>query len=64
MIKPMTTIELREAMHTLGAKTHQEMARMIGVERSSVSRWATGRIPVPAYIALLLRMLIEQKRRA
>lgn len=59
----MSPRELREAMRSLGYRTHGDLAAAIGVSRSSISLWSEGRVGVPRPVAMLLRMLVLARRR-
>ena len=55
--------ELRRMMRALGYRTQGELAAAIGVSRSTVSLWLEGRVGVPRPVAMLLRMLLQARRR-
>lgn len=57
----MTRFEFREHMLAMGCISHEQMARAIGVTRSTVSLWLSGRVPVPLPIAMLVRLMAEEK---
>jgi transcriptional regulator with XRE-family HTH domain len=57
----MSKLELRKTMRKLGCHGHQDLANLIGVNRSTVSIWLLGKVSVPKPIAMLLRLLLEQK---
>ena len=59
----MAPEELRRAMRSLGYKTQSDLANAIGVSRSAVSLWLEGKVGVPRPVAMLLRMLINARRR-
>jgi DNA-binding transcriptional regulator YiaG len=56
--------ELRQAMRKLGYATHGDLAKAIGVSRSSVSLWVQGRVGVPRPVAMLIRMMVAAQRRS
>ena len=60
----MSPDELKTAMRTLGYRTQGDLAKAIGVSRSTVSLWLEGKVGVPRPVAMLLRMLIAAQRRA
>jgi DNA-binding transcriptional regulator YiaG len=55
--------ELRAAMRSLGYRTQGELAAAIGVNRSTVSLWLEGKVGVPRPVGMLLRIMIEARRR-
>ena len=59
----MSPDELRAAMRALDCKTQAELATAIGVSRSAVSLWLEGKVGVPRPVAMLLRMLVQARRR-
>jgi len=59
----MSPAELRAAMAVLGFRTQSELANAIGVSRSAVSLWLEGKVGVPRPVAMLLRMLVQARRR-
>jgi len=59
----MSPDELRAAMAVLGFRTQSELANAIGVSRSAVSLWLEGKVGVPRPVAMLLRMLVQARRR-
>lgn len=59
----MSPDELKQHMRKLGLFGQQELADAIGVNRTTVSLWLTGKIGVPRPICMLLRMLLAQSRR-
>jgi transcriptional regulator with XRE-family HTH domain len=59
----MSPDELKRAMGALGFKTQSELANAIGVSRSAVSLWLEGKVGVPRPVAMLLRMLVQARRR-
>ncbi|MGF1549303.1 MAG: helix-turn-helix domain-containing protein [Sphingomonadaceae bacterium] len=59
----MSPDELRRAMRSLGLATQADLARAIGVSRSTVSLWLEGKVGVPRPVAMLLRILVAARRR-
>ena len=59
----MSPEELRAAMRSLGYETQSDIAKAIGVNRSTVSLWLDGKVGVPRPVAMLLRMLVAAQRR-
>ena len=59
----MSPTDLRAAMDTLGYRTQGDLANAIGVSRSAVSLWLEGKVGVPRPVAMLLRMLVNARRR-
>jgi DNA-binding transcriptional regulator YiaG len=55
--EPMRPAELRGAMVQLGCSSNDDLAHLIGVQRSSVGNWLTGRT-VRKPIAMLIRLLV------
>ena len=55
--------ELGRMMRALGYRTQGELANAIGVSRSTVSLWLEGRVGVPRPVAMLLRLLLQARRR-
>lgn len=60
----MSPDELRRHMRSLGYRTQADLAGAIGVSRSAVSLWLEGKVGVPRPVAMLLRMLLNARRRA
>lgn len=59
----MTKIEeLKNFYKELGYVSFAELARDIGVHRSTVSSWMTGRNAVPVPILALLEYKVNQKK--
>lgn len=59
----MTADEFRAALKSLGLR-QRWLAERLGVETSTVNRWATGKAPVPQYAAYVLELLrVAQIRR-
>lgn len=52
----MTTNEFRAAMKALGL-SQRDLAFRLGVALSTVSAWATGKVPVPKYASAYLELL-------
>ena len=59
----MSPEELRAAMRALDCRTQSDLAAAIGVSRSAVSLWLEGKVGVPRPVAMLLRMLVQARRR-
>ena len=55
----MHPTELRATMARMNLSTQTELAKTIGVDRSTVSLWLDGRIGVPRPVAKLLRILSD-----
>jgi transcriptional regulator with XRE-family HTH domain len=55
----MSPDELKHTMRYIGCASQQRLADRIGVSRSAVWSWCTGRVGVPRHIAMLLRLLAE-----
>ncbi len=45
-----------------GPHWRARMAECLGVERSSVTRWASGAVRVPPVVALAVELLVEKKQ--
>ncbi len=56
----MTATEFRAALAALDIPQRQ-LATRLGVEVSTVNRWALGKIPVPRYAACVLELLASQE---
>jgi transcriptional regulator with XRE-family HTH domain len=58
----LTNLELRATLKTLGL-TQKWLAERMGVETSTVWRWAHGELPVPQYVVadLKLRRTIAER---
>ncbi|QCE34399.1 helix-turn-helix domain-containing protein [Acetobacteraceae bacterium] len=50
----MTTDELRACMDSLEWSQHA-LSRILGVSHTTVSRWATGKLPIPENVAIWIR---------
>lgn len=57
-VEPMTADELKNELELLQI-TQSQFSTMLEVSEKTVSFWTTGKSPVPAYIALLLRLMRE-----
>lgn len=57
----MHDTELKIALRELGW-SQADLARRVDCEQATVSRWATGRQPVPAYVAEILRVMLLAKQ--
>lgn len=57
LLMSMSPAELRCTMQMMGCRTQQQLADKIGVTRSTVYLWLSGKGAVPRHIAMLLRML-------
>lgn len=55
----MTADQFREALLALNIRQNW-LAERLGIETSTVSRWATGKLPVPQYAAFCLALLAER----
>ena len=40
--------------------TQQQLAELLGVRHSTISRWETGKHPIPKYMGLLLQCIEEK----
>jgi DNA-binding transcriptional regulator YiaG len=56
----MTAQEFRKALMDLGLRQNW-LAENLGVHFTTVSRWATGELPVPAYAVFALTLLRERR---
>jgi len=56
----MTAGEFRAALESLQIRQNW-LADRLGIEISTVNRWATGRLPVPQYVAFCLSLLAERE---
>jgi len=59
-IRGMSSAELRQIRLQLGL-SQMELAKILGVQQPTVSRWERGMSPVPKSAALVLRMLASGK---
>ena len=57
----MHDIELKAALRKLGW-SQQRFAERVACDQSTVSRWAAGKQPVPAYVAEILRVMLLAKQ--
>lgn len=53
----MTAAEFRAELRRLGL-AQLEIADRLGVTPDTVSRWATGKVPVPRYAEYVLELLV------
>ena len=53
----MHDIELKAALLKLGW-SQQRLAERVACDQATISRWATGKQPVPAYVAEILRVML------
>lgn len=56
----MTAPELRAALKSLRL-SQRSLAERLGVQATTVNRWATGTLPVPRYAAYVLELLAERQ---
>ena len=56
----MTADQFRETLRTLQIRQNW-LADQLGIETSTVNRWATGKLPVPQYAAFCLSLLAESR---
>ena len=59
----MTAKEFKQKLSKLGFRTHAQAAEALGVSRTTVTEWETGRNPVPRWAIKLLDCL-ENKSQA
>lgn len=57
----MTADQFRAALKSLGLY-QMELAELLGLTTSQVSRWAKGRTPIPRYVPLVLELLALKNR--
>lgn len=55
----MTAPDFRSTLKSLRL-TQRSLAERLGVERSTVNRWAQGTRPVPQYVVYVLELLAER----
>lgn len=55
----MTAEEFRATLKSLGLR-QRVLAERLGVEASTVNRWATGKAPVPQYAAYVLELIRDR----
>jgi transcriptional regulator with XRE-family HTH domain len=58
---PMTPADLTARREQLGYSQH-ELARRLGVNQASISRWESGRQPIPAWLPLALEALARKRK--
>ena len=56
----MTAPELRAILKSLGL-SQRSLAERLGVQISTVNRWALGKAPVPKYAVYVLSLLAERR---
>jgi transcriptional regulator with XRE-family HTH domain len=56
----MTAPELRAALKSLHL-SQRSLAERLGVDPTTVNRWAVGKAPVPQYAAYVLELLAERE---
>jgi transcriptional regulator with XRE-family HTH domain len=56
----MTPEDFRAALKSLGL-SQLELAERLGVDPSTVNRWATGRAALPRYVVYVLELLSRQE---
>lgn len=59
----LTPEELHRMMRYLGYRSDLDMAKAIGVSRSSISLWRNGRVGVPRPVCMLLRLMVQELHR-
>lgn len=55
----MTPAEFREALDMLGL-SQREAGRLLGVAKTSIHRWLTGRRPIPGPVAAAVRCWLRR----
>lgn len=55
----MTAAELRDALRLLGL-SHRGAAQQLGVAKTSIHRWLTGRRPIPGPVAAAIRCWLRK----
>lgn len=58
----MAPDELRDIMRELDCVSHERLGKLIGVTRSTVSLWLASKVMIPLPIAMLLRMLRDDRQ--
>ena len=53
----MTAKEFKQKLSKLGFRTHAQAAEALGVSRTTVTEWETGRNPVPRWAILFMECL-------
>lgn len=53
-LQPETLVALR----TLAGLTQSGLSDALGVHRTTVARWETGKVPIPKWVELALKSLI------
>lgn len=56
----MTAPEFRAALKSLGLR-QRWLAERLGVNKTTVNRWATGELPVAPYVPFVLELLRERR---
>lgn len=59
-ISGMTAPEFRSTLKSLHL-SQRSLAERLGVETSTVNRWALGKAPVPRYAVYVLELLAERR---
>lgn len=54
----MTSKQYREALAGLGM-SQARLGRLLGRDKSTPNRWATGRVPIPREVELLLLLALS-----
>lgn len=54
--------ELRHAMRYLGFRSQRAFGDRIGVHHTTVSTWLLGKVGIPRYVAILVRMLVAEAK--
>ncbi len=57
----MTPAQFKAARDALGL-TQEQLAKAIGVERNTVSRWECGESPISIMVMLTMRLLTQTKQ--
>jgi len=53
----MASDQFKDALRLVGW-TQRQFAGRMGVDEATVSRWASGRLPVPQYVAEYMRVVV------
>lgn len=56
----MNSIDLKAALSDLGW-SQKDLASRLGCDQDTVSRWSTGKTPVPAHVAEYMRVVLLAK---
>jgi DNA-binding transcriptional regulator YiaG len=62
MRQTVTKLQFRRRLRQVGM-SQGAFARLVGVDRVTVNRWATGRLAVPQWVGVMLDLMVKAKEK-